>query len=504
MFVITKIRACGYAEGETGSVSKKGYSKSYSIDMCNGPLAKKLFLFAIPLMLSGTLQLLFTAMDMIVVGRYAGEESLAAVGSNGALVHLLVGMFAGLSVGSNIIIARDIGAKREEDISRDVNTSMAVATIGGIGMTIFGLIMSRQLLLWTNSPTDVIDLATTYLRIYFLSMPAMMYYNFGAMMLRAQGDTKRPLYYLTFAGIINVGLNLILVINFHLGVVGVAVATVVSQYISAILVVRCMILEKGPLHFEPKDMRIDWDILKRLMHVGLPAGAQGMMFALSNVVIQSGINSFNDAVIVAGSAAASNIEGFVYSAMNSFQQTASTFASQNYGAGKCKRVDKVLLECVGYIVATAIILGYAAYYNGEFLLSIYAPNEPAVVEQGMVRLGYVCKAYFLCGIMDVIVGVLRSIGFTIGPMITALVGICGLRIAWVKWIFPLNRVPASLYFSFMVSWLVTGTIHLVFFLCVRKKTYRKVGYNGENCNEDSTESLLETVELKDPETISKK
>ncbi len=454
--------------------------RTYDIDMCHGPLASKLLLFALPLMLSSILQLLFNAADVVVVGQFVGKEAMAAVGSNGALINLLVNLFVGLSVGANVVIARDLGAGRPDEAAQGVHTAMALALWSGIGMMVFGILMAHQLLIWMESPTDVIDLAAVYLRIYFLGMPANMLYNFGAAILRAKGDTQRPLYYLTAAGVVNVLLNLFLVIVCNLGVIGVGIATIVSQYISAFLVTYCMVREQGPLHLDLKKLRMRWRVVKRIMQVGLPAGFQGVLFALSNVVIQSSLNSFNDPVIVAGSAASSSIEGFVYMSMNAFQQTAITFVGQNYGAGECKRVDKIAIQCVTFAVLTGLILGNLAYFFGEPLLSIYAPGEPEVVAQGMVRMTYICAPYFVCGIMDTMVGVLRGLSYSVVPMVSSLIGVCGLRLLWVAYIFPLNRVPASLYFSYLVTWSITGLFHVIFFLAIRRHAYRKV--SGENQN----------------------
>ena len=334
--------------------------------MCNGPLWNKILLFALPLMASSILQLLFNAADVVVVGRYAGKEALAAVGSNSALINLLINLFVGLSVGTNVVVARDLGAGRHDNVSRSVHSSVTLALISGVGMAVFGVVMVRQLLEWMSSPTDVIDLATVYLRIYFLGMPANMLYNFGAAILRAQGDTQRPLYFLTAAGIVNVILNLCFVIGLGMDVDGVALATIISQYISAALVLRCLMRETGPLRLELSKLRLDWPVVRRILQVGLPAGFQGIVFSLSNVVIQSALNSFNDAALVAGSAASSNIENFVYAAMNSFYQTALTFCGQNYGAAKCKRVDRTLFLCVTFSMTTGLVLGNLAYLRPNY------------------------------------------------------------------------------------------------------------------------------------------
>ena len=305
--------------------------KSHSIDMCSGSLADKILLFALPLMASSLLQLLFNAADIVVVGRFAGKEALAAVGSNTSLINLMINLFVGLSVGTNVVVSRDLGAGRHDNVSQSVHTAMTLALASGVGMMLFGTMMVRQLLEWTSSPTDVIDLATVYLRIYFLGMPANLVYNFGAAILRAQGDTQRPLYFLTFAGVVNVILNLIFVIGCQLDVAGVALATIIAQYISAGLVVRCLMNEQEPLRLELKKLGLTKKVVLQILKVGLPAGFQGMVFSLSNVVIQSSLNSFDDPVLVAGSAASANIESFVYVSMNAFHQAAM---GQNYGAAK--------------------------------------------------------------------------------------------------------------------------------------------------------------------------
>lgn len=452
--------------------------RQYQIDMCSGPLWNKLLLFALPLIASSMLQLLFNAADVVVVGWFAGKEALAAVGSNTSLINLLVNLFIGLSVGTNVVVARDLGAGRHDNVSRSVHTSITLALISGVIMTIFGEVMVRKLLMWMSSPTDVIDLSTIYLRIYFFGMPANLLYNFSAAILRAQGDTQRPLYFLTIAGVINALLNLFFVVVVGMDVDGVAYATIISQYISAALVLRCLMREEGPLHVELKKLGLEWSVVKRILQVGLPAGFQGIIFSLSNVVIQSALNSFDDAVVVAGSAASANIEGFVYAGMNAFYQTALTFSGQNYGAGQCKRVDKVLLWCQAFAVGTGLVLGNLAYLFGNQLAGIYAPGEPDVIAQTVLRLGLVSCPYFLCGFMDTMVGVLRGIGYSVGPMIVSLVGVCGLRLFWVATIFHVFPSPWVLYASYPVTWTITGIVHLVFFLYVRKRAYARVNSGG--------------------------
>ena len=463
-----KRRAPGPEAGQ--AVKKPGYS----IDMVNGPLAGKLLLFALPLMLSSLLQLLFNAADVVVVGRYAGKEALAAVGSNGSLINLLVNLFIGFSVGANVVVARDLGAGREEDVGKSVHTSVTLSLISGVVLMAAGTILARQLLVWTASPAEVIGLATVYLRIYFCGMPANMLYNFGAAILRSQGDTRRPLYFLSIAGVTNVALNLLFVIVLEMSVAGVALATIISQYISALLVLQCLIRDKGALRLDLKKLGLDKRVIIRICQVGLPAGFQGIVFSLSNVVIQSSINSFNSTAIVAGSSTSSNIEGFVYTGMNAIYQTCLTFTSQNYGAGKCRRVDRTLLLCLGYVTAIGLALGNLAVFLGPQLASIYAPGEPEVVAQAVLRLQYVCSLYFLCGIMDTMVGVLRGLGYSVVPMVVSMVGACVTRLVWVATIFQVYRSPEVLYLSYPVSWTITLTVHILFFLFIRRHAYAKV------------------------------
>ena len=453
-------------------VKKKG--QGYQIDMIHGPLAGKLLVFAIPLMLSSILQLLFNAADVIVVGRWSGSQSLAAVGSNTSLINLMVNLFVGFSVGTNVVVARDLGAGREEDVRDSVHTSIALSLVSGVVLMGLGLLLSRQMLELMGSPEDVIGLAAVYLRIYFCGMPGNMLYNFGAAILRAQGDTKRPLYFLTAAGIINVILNLVFVIVFHMDVAGVALATIISQYVSAILVLLTLMRDKGPLRVDLRALRLDMKVVRRILQVGLPAGFQGMVFSISNVVIQSSINSFGSTV-VAGSAASSNIEGFVYAGMNAFYQTALTFTSQNYGACECKRVDRIMGLCLLYSGLIGLVLGNLAYLFGYPLGSIYAPGQEEVIAQAVDRLSICCTTYFLCGLMDTQVGVLRGIGYSVVPMIVSLVGSCALRLLWVATIFQLNRTPEMLYLSYPVSWAITAATHFVFFLFIRKRPYPKAG-----------------------------
>lgn len=449
--------------------------RQYELDMCNGTIANKLLLFALPLMFSGMLQLLFNAADIVVVGRFCGKESLAAVGSNTSLINLFINLFVGLSVGANVVVAQDLGAGREKEANRGVHSTILIAIVSGILLLGVGQVMSRQMLEWMECPATVIDLSTIYLKVYFLGMPATMVYNFGAAMLRAKGDTQRPLYYLMLAGVINVVLNVFFVVVCAWDVAGVAAATSISQYISAALVLRCLMKEEGALHLELKGLRFDKQVFGRIVRVGLPAGFQGVVFSLSNVVIQSGINSFGD-VMVAGSSAGASVEGFVYVSMNAFYQAAITFVGQNYGAGKCDRVDKIAMYCAAFAVGSGLILGNLVYVFGPQLISIYSPGDPAVVEAGMIRMAFIARTYLLCGVMEAMVGVLRGLGHSIGPMVVSLLGSCLLRLVWVGTVFRMYPTPEVLFFSYPATWIITGSCHVIFFMTIRKKSYRLVGY----------------------------
>lgn len=454
---------------ETGKDAEKQKRKrlqSHEIDMVHGPLFGKLLLFALPLMLSGILQLLFNAADIVVVGRFAGDDSLAAVGSTGSLINLLTNLFIGTSVGANVVAAQFYGSGQRDKISDTVHTSVFLSLICGVVVMVIGICLSGQMLVWMSSPDDVIGLATIYLRIYFLGMPAVMVYNFGSAILRAAGDTRRPLYFLMIAGVVNVILNLIFVIVFRLGVVGVAMATVISQSISAALVLWCMVRD-AELHFSFRELHYSKEILKRIVRIGIPAGIQGTVFSLSNVVIQSAINSFGK-IVVAGNSAAGNIEGFVYVAMNSMYQTALTFIGQNYGAGEKKRILRVLFYCQGIVIVVGTVLGNLAVVFGKELLSIYSGTKE-VVEAGLIRMRYICRFYALCGVMDVMVGTLRGLGYSVMPMIVSLIGACGLRLVWIATVFRMNRTLGTLYFSYIVTWTITAAVHIICFAAAYRR-----------------------------------
>lgn len=437
------------------------------MDMCSGPLLKKILIFTIPVMASGILQLLFNATDIIVVGRYAGKESLAAVGSTTALINLIINLFVGLSVGANVITAKYYGAGKEKDVSETVHTAILTAVISGIILVIIGIILATPLLKLMDSPEDVLGKSALYLKIYFLGMPAMMLYNFGSAVLRAVGDTKRPLYYLILSGSVNVCLNLISVICFGMGVAGVGIATVVAQYISAVMVVRCLIKEDGSYGINLSELRLTGSKLKEIMFVGIPAGMQGVVFALSNVLIQSSINSFGS-IAMAGNTAASNIEGFIYISMNSYNQTAISFTSQNIGGKKIERVGKILLICIGLVSMFGIILGFGAYFAGNTLLHIYS-SDMEVIHYGLMRMRVICLTYFTCGIMDVFAGSVRGMGYSVMPMIISLIGACGLRIVWIYTIFKAHHTLTTLYISYPVTWVITICAYIVCYtICIKK------------------------------------
>lgn len=440
---------------------------SYEMNMTSGPLLGKILTFSFPLMCSGVLQLLFNAADIIVVGRYTGHTALAAVGSTSALINLIVNLFVGLSVGANVLIARSYGAKNMDAVHKGVHTAMLTAVVGGVFLIFVGVAASRPMLSLMGTPDDVIDQAALYLRIYFVGAPSLLVYNFGAAILRAVGDTRRPLYFLTLAGIINVVLNLVFVIVFSLGVAGVALATIISQAVSAYLVVVCLQHNTGAFRLVLHELRIDPAQFREILRIGVPAGVQGMVFSLSNVLIQSSVNSFGSAVM-AGNTAASNIEGFVYTCMNAVSQTSMSFVSQNVGARRFGRVDKVVAQCMMLSAAVGVGLGLSAYLAGRWLLTIYT-SDAQVITYGLYRMSVVCTTYFFCGWMDCLACSVRGLGASVLPMVVSIIGACLLRIVWVMTIFQWERTQLCLYISYPVSWALTMAAHLICFLVLRKK-----------------------------------
>lgn len=442
-------------------------TNSYEIDMCNGPLLGKIITFAVPLMLSGILQLLFNAADIIVVGRFAGNEALAAVGSTSALINLLVNVFIGLSIGTNVLVARYYGGKNHKEVEETVHTSILAALAGGVFLLMLGIFLAKPLLGLMGTPENVINQSVLYMKVYFLGMPAFQVYNFGSAILRAVGDTKRPLYFLLFAGVVNVVLNLIFVIQFHMGVAGVAAATAISQYISAVLIMRCLIRSDMSYRLIVKNLRIVPNKLKKIVQIGLPAGVQGAVFSISNVLIQSSVNSFGS-VAMAGNTAAANIEGFIYTSMNAVYQTALSFGSQNFGAKNYKRMDRIQWICLGLVTAVGVVMGYGAVGLGRELLGIYSADAQ-VIQYGMTRLFIIGTTYSLCGIMEVMVGGLRSRGYSVMPMLVSLTGACAFRVLWIFTVFAMDPTPQTLYVSYPVSWGLTAGVHIVCYLVVRRK-----------------------------------
>lgn len=443
--------------------------KSYEIDMCSGPLLSRILLFAIPLICSGVLQLVFNATDIIVVGRFVSSNAMAAVGSTSSLINLLVNFFIGISVGANVLVARFRGANDFDDAQETVQTALITAVIGGFVLIAAGILLARPMLVWMATPDEVIGQAVLYMRVYFIGMPATMLYNFGAAILRAVGDTRRPLYFLTLAGLVNVAGDLLFVLVLDMGVAGVAVATVISQIISATLIVLCLMRQDGMCNVNLRRMRFHRDKFLRIMQVGLPAGLQSVIFNISNVLIQSSINSFG-ATVVAGNTAASNIEGFVYTSMNALYQTSLSFTSQNLGARQFGRIDKILVRCLALVFVIGLVLGNGAHLLGQTLLGIYT-GEPEVIAYGMMRLGVVSVTYCLCGMMDVVAGSVRGLGYSILPMLVSLVGACVFRIIWIFTVFQWQHTLFSLYISYPISWALTICAHLVCYFVVRRRVF---------------------------------
>lgn len=443
----------------------------YEMDMCSGALLPKILLYSLPLMLSGILQLLFNAADVVVVGRFAGSDALAAVGSTSSLINLLVNVFMGLSVGTNVMVAHFYGAGQKRELEEMVHTAILTSIVSGVILIFVGLALSRPALVMMDTPEDVIDQAVLYIRIYFVGMPVMMLYNFGSAVLRAVGDTRRPLYFLLIAGVINVGLNLFFVISLSMGVAGVALATIISQSISAALVLLCLMRTEADYRVSLKKLRIVKDKMIKMVKIGLPAGLQGALFSISNVLIQSSVNSFGS-IAMAGNTAAQNLEGFVYTAMNSLHQTCISFTGQNYGARQYKRMGKILLICLGCVIAVGVFLGNGVYLAGGTLLKLYSP-ESEVIQYGMLRLAYICTTYALCGMMDVMVGSLRGMGYGVMPMLVSLTGACLFRVVWIMTVFKAHHSLEVLYMSYPISWGLTFAAHLLCFVIVYHMTLRK-------------------------------
>lgn len=448
------------------SVSKKN---KYEIDMCNGSIMDKLISFSLPLMLSSVLQLMFNAVDIIVVGRFTGSQALAAVGSTTALINVFVNLFIGISLGANVLAARFYAAKKDKEMSETVHTAITMALVSGIIMAFVGLIFSKWALMLMGTPDDVINLSTLYMRIYFTGMPFFMLYNYGAAILRAVGDTKRPLVFLIISGVTNACLNLVLVIAFDMGVAGVAIATVISQLISSILVLRCLWKAETSYQLRLSKLKIKKVYLKQIFQVGIPAGIQSTVINFSNVLLQSSVNSFGSTAM-AGYTAANNILGFLYATVNAITQACMSFTSQNYGVGKWKRMDRVLIDCIILSVSVSVVLGGGAYVFGKELLGIYT-SSPEVIACGKDILLYTTVTYFMCGLMDLFPGAMRGMNFSLGPMILSIIGTVGTRIVWIYGIFPSHRSLDILFISYPASWLLTIVMQVICFYFVRKKAH---------------------------------
>ena len=445
-------------------------SNKYEIDMCNGSIMDKLVSFALPLMLSGILQLMFNAVDIIVVGRFSGSEALAAVGSTTALINVFTNLFIGISLGANVLAARFFAAGRREEMSETVHTSITLALISGIFMAFVGLVFSKGALELMGTPEDVIGLSTLYMRIYFMGMPFFMLYNYGAAILRAVGDTKRPLYFLIIAGVINAGLNMVLVIVFGLGVSGVGIATVFSQMVSCVLVLTCLCRTEGSYKLSFSKLSIKGYYLKQIFQVGIPAGIQSTVINFSNALLQSSVNSFGSTAM-AGYTAANNILGFLYVSINSVTQACMSFTSQNFGVGKYKRMDRVLIDCMILSVGAALVLGCGAYFFGAEILQIYT-EEADVIQCGVEILSITTVPYFLCGIMDLFPGALRGMGYSAVPMVLSIIGTVGMRVLWIFVLFPQHRSLYFLFISYPASWIATIVMQVVCYYFVRKHCYK--------------------------------
>lgn len=433
--------------------------------MLEGPLFPSIVRYTIPIILTSLLQLLFNAADLVVVGRFCGSVSVAAVGSTGAITNLLVNFFIGLSVGAGVSVAHGLGSREDTVVSNTVHTALPTAIVSGLILTTIGVAFSETFLRMMGTPDNVLPLSATYMQIYFGGIIFSMVYNFCAAILRAAGDTKSPLLYLTIAGVVNVILNIFFVTVLHMNVAGVALATTLSQGISAALVTRALMKRTDACHLDLGQMRFHKAQLTKMLRIGLPAGIQASLFSISNVLIQSSVNSFGD-VFMSGSAASSNIEGFVYVSLNAFHQTAVNFIGQNAGARKYRRVYQTLWVCLGCVTVVGIVFGFTAWSFGRSLLSIYITDSQQAIEYGMVRLAYICLPYFLCGLMDVSTGALRGLGASVVPMVISVLGVCGLRIFWIYTVFQVYHTPQCLFFSYTVSWIVTFLFQIAAFFLV--------------------------------------
>lgn len=445
-------------------------TKKHTIDMCNGPLFSNMIRFTVPIVLMNALQLLYNAADTIIVGRFDGQAAVAAVGATTPMINLIVNVFIGLSIGVNVCIGNYCGAGRDDDVRRATGSAMLLGVGSGLIVTVLGICFSRGILILMQTPEEVLDSAVLYANVYFLGAPANLLYNFLAAVLRAKGDTKRPLFILAACGAINVILNVAFVAVFNMGVLGVAVATVISQYASAILILLTVVRDNGRRLFS--EFKIHGESLKKIILLGIPSGIQGSVFSLSSMVIQSAINSFGAAAI-AGNSAAGNIDTFSYIAFNAFQTTAVAFIAQNCGAKNIKRIDRVFKYSLLSAIAVALISGWLIYFLSPMLLDFYLPGDYEAISFGSVRLKYICLPYFILAMMDVTVGALRGFGSSLLPTIISIVGSCGLRVLWIYTVFEYYGNADVLYLSFPLAWLITFLALLIAYIAVRKRKARE-------------------------------
>lgn len=443
------------------------------VDMLHGPLFGNIVRFTIPIILSSILQLLFNAADLVVVGQFCGSVSVAAVGATGSLCSLIVNLFVGLSVGAGVCVAQAVGSGDDTRMRHTVHTAIPVAVIGGVVLTVVGILFAPVLLGWMGTPADVMALSTVYVRLYFCGMIPSMLYNYGAAILRAVGDTKGPLIYLTAAGILNVMLNVFFVTVLHLDVAGVALATSISQVLSAALVLRALMRRHDACRLHWRQVSIHSRPLLRILQIGLPTGIQSSLFAISNVLIQSSINSFGAAAI-SGSAAAGNIEGFLYMTMYAFSQTAMNFIGQNIGARQYDRIKRIIFICGGVMAVVSVVLCAMTLVFAEPLLGIYITDSAEAVAYGVTRMGIVVSTYVICGLMDVTVGAIRGMGISLAPMLISVIGVCGFRVVWINTVFAWHRTLDTLFWSYPVSWAISVIAQLIVLFVVFRRSARRI------------------------------
>ena len=449
--------------------------KGKNQNMLQGPLLGSIISYTIPIIMTSILQLLFNAADLVVVGRFCGSISVAAVGATGSITALIVNLFVGLSVGAGVTVAHGVGSREDEVVHRTVHTAIPMALVSGAVLTVLGILLSETLLTMMGTPANVLRLSSVYMKIYFAGITFTMVYNFAASILRAVGDTKSPLVFLTIAGVINVLLNLVFVTVLHMNVAGVALATTISQAFSAVAMVIVLMKRTDAAKLCLKKMRFYKVQMTKMIRIGLPAGIQSSLFSISNVMIQSSVNSFGD-ILMSGNAAAQNIEGFLYVSLNAFHQTAVNFIGQNVGAKQYSRVKKIVWTCLALAMAVGLGMGLLLYGFGESLLSIYITDSAEAIAWGLVRMKVICRFYFLCGLMDVSTGALRGLGASVSPMIISVLGVCGIRIGWIATIFQIPRfhTPESLYSSYIFSWSLTFLIQMFAFMKIYKKHTRSL------------------------------